>query len=181
MRSVSLNYEVCDMLRKSLYEYTLLFLIPNKLTEIMTFFAIFTLQNFTMIQRIQSVYLLLLFTLQLIAIFVIEDWLTASGSVSLLTQQPLLLAAIVVSAGLSLFSLFKYANRKLQFVLNRLNSLLHLVILVVFVIRVFSLEDPTFGRPISLFVPILSIGLLFLANKAIKKDEELIRSVDRIR
>lgn len=134
-----------------------------------------------MIQRIQSVYLLLLFALQIAALFLIRDWLTQSGSVSELIQQPILMTAIAVSAGLSLLSLVKFKNRKLQFVLNRLNSLIHLIVLVVFVIRVFSLEDPTFGRPISLFVPIISIGLLFFANKAIKKDEDLIRSVDRIR
>jgi|SaaInl1SG_22_DNA_1037389.scaffolds.fasta_scaffold00746_6 hypothetical protein len=134
-----------------------------------------------MIQRIQSVYLLLVFTLQLVAIFVLKDWITASGSFSSLSDQPFLYAGIIAAAFLSVFSLLKYKTRKLQFVLNRLNSLIHLVILLVFVIRVFSITDSETSRPFSLFLPALTIGLLYLANKAIKKDEDLIRSVDRIR
>jgi hypothetical protein len=92
-----------------------------------------------------------------------------------------LYAGIVASAILSFFSLLKFKARKLQFVLNRLNSLIHLVILFVFVVRVFAITDPETTRPFSLFLPALTIGLLYLANKAIKKDEDLIRSVDRIR
>ena len=134
-----------------------------------------------MIQRIQSVYLLLVFTLQLVAIFVLKDWITASGSFSSLSDQRFLYAGIIAAAFLSVFSLLKYKTRKLQFVLNRLNSLIHLVILLVFVIRVFSITDPETSRPFSLFLPALTIWLLYLANKAIKKDEDLIRSVDRIR
>ena len=134
-----------------------------------------------MIQRIQSVYLLAVFALQIVALFMLDDWITASGSFSSLSDQPLLFSGIVVAAFFSIFSLLKYKSRKLQFVLNRLNSLLHLVILFVFVFRVFSITDPETARPFSLFLPALTIGLLYLANKAIKKDEDLIRSVDRIR
>jgi hypothetical protein len=32
-----------------------------------------------------------------------------------------------------------------------------------------------------LFLPVISIVLLVLANKAIKKDEALVKSVDRLR
>jgi len=112
---------------------------------------------------------------------VLKDWITASGSFSSLSDQPFLYAGIIAAAFLSVFSLLKYKTRKLQFVLNRLNSLIHLVILLVFVIRVFSITDSETSRPFSLFLPALTIGLLYLANKAIKKDEDLIRSVDRIR
>jgi hypothetical protein len=36
-------------------------------------------------------------------------------------------------------------------------------------------------KGVGIFIPILSIVLLVLANKAIKKDEELVKSVDRLR
>jgi hypothetical protein len=134
-----------------------------------------------MIQRIQSVYLLAVLVLQLVALFILKNWIAASGSFSSLSDQPFLYAGIVASAILSFFSLLKFKARKLQFVLNRLNSLIHLVILFVFVVRVFAITDPETTRPFSLFLPALTIGLLYLANKAIKKDEDLIRSVDRIR
>ena len=133
-----------------------------------------------MIQRIQSLYLLLVAIVQFLALFVLDSWPDRYGSVSSLKEQPLLMVLLSLSALFAIISLLKYRSRKTQFVWNRLNLLIHLTLLALFVIRVFSMtENPQ--RPLSLFVPIVSIVLLFLANKAIKKDEELIRSVDRLR
>jgi hypothetical protein len=36
-------------------------------------------------------------------------------------------------------------------------------------------------KGIGMFIPIASIVFLVLANKAIKKDEDLVKSVDRLR
>jgi hypothetical protein len=36
-------------------------------------------------------------------------------------------------------------------------------------------------KGIGMFLPIISIVLLVMANKAIKKDEALVKSVDRLR
>jgi hypothetical protein len=36
-------------------------------------------------------------------------------------------------------------------------------------------------KGIGMFIPIIVIVLLALANKAIKKDEDLVKSVDRLR
>ena len=36
-------------------------------------------------------------------------------------------------------------------------------------------------KGIGMFIPVLSIVFLVLANKAIKKDEDLVKSVDRLR
>ncbi|HAE71723.1 MAG TPA: DUF4293 domain-containing protein, partial [Flavobacteriaceae bacterium] len=36
-------------------------------------------------------------------------------------------------------------------------------------------------KGIGMFVPIISIVFLSVANKAIKKDEDLVKSVDRLR
>jgi hypothetical protein len=36
-------------------------------------------------------------------------------------------------------------------------------------------------KGIGLFIPFISFGLILLSNRAIKKDEELVKSVDRLR
>jgi ABC-type polysaccharide transport system permease subunit len=42
-------------------------------------------------------------------------------------------------------------------------------------------ETAVSEKGIGIYLPIISIVLLALANKAIKKDEELVKSVDRLR
>ena len=42
-------------------------------------------------------------------------------------------------------------------------------------------ENDISEKGVGMFIPILSIVLLALANKAIKKDEDLVKSVDRLR
>ena len=66
--------------------------------------------------------------------------------------------------------------------MNRLNIILNFILLAVFMYG--SLNSP--GEDVSSekgvgILPIISIVLLVLANKAIKKDEDLIKSVDRLR
>ena len=52
-----------------------------------------------------------------------------------------------------------------------------------FVYRWLSLSGESFlsEKGIGMFVPIISIVFLSVANKAIKKDEDLVKSVDRLR
>lgn len=49
--------------------------------------------------------------------------------------------------------------------------------------RLLSLSGETTvsEKGVGMFLPIVSIVLLVLANKAIKKDEDLVKSVDRLR
>jgi len=68
-------------------------------------------------------------------------------------------------------------NRQTQFVLNRLSIILCFVFVGI-LIFVFDLAS---NFEWTNLVPIFSIILLVLANRAIKKDEDLIRSIDRIR
>lgn len=76
-----------------------------------------------------------------------------------------------------------FKNRKLQFVLNRLNIIFNLTLLGVFVYRLLTLsgEAQVSEKGIGMFLPIISIVFLVMANKAIKKDEDLVKSVDRLR
>ena len=42
-------------------------------------------------------------------------------------------------------------------------------------------EDTSSLKGIAVFVPLFSIVLLVMANKSIQKDEDLVKSVDRLR
>ncbi len=132
-----------------------------------------------MIQRIQSAYLLI-------------AGLISAGLANILPTghdnigdfgTPFLYEGMLLSGLLSFLSIFIFKNRKLQFVLGRINILLNLILLSVFVYLSLTLPGETLisEKGIGQFIPIITIVLLVLANKAIKKDEQLVKSVDRLR
>ncbi len=88
-----------------------------------------------------------------------------------------------LSMTLALVSLLGYKKRQNQFVMNRLNMILNVILLGLFVYRTLTLsgEAQVSEKGIGMFLPIVSIVLLVLANRAIKKDEDLVKSVDRLR
>ena len=71
----------------------------------------------------------------------------------------------------------------MQFVLGRLSILTNFILLgiVVYFSQNLSGEIKVSEKGIGLLIPILSILFVVIANKAIKKDEELVKSVDRLR
>lgn len=95
----------------------------------------------------------------------------------------LYIVLFVVSALLAVFSIFNFKKRQHQFVLNRLNMIFNFILLGFFVYRSLNLSGETMvsEKGIGMFLPAISIVLLVLANKAIKKDEDLVKSVDRLR
>ena len=89
-----------------------------------------------------------------------------------------------LSTTLSLLSIVSYKKRQNQFVIGRLNIILNLILLGLFVYRSLNVsgETPAVSeKGIGMFLPVVAIVLLVLANKAIKKDEDLVKSVDRLR
>jgi hypothetical protein len=70
-----------------------------------------------------------------------------------------------------------------QFVLNRLSIILNFVLVGVFAYQSLNLpgEASASQKGIGVLLPIISIVFLVLANKAIKRDEDLVKSVDRLR
>ncbi|MFD1095144.1 DUF4293 domain-containing protein [Salegentibacter chungangensis] len=136
-----------------------------------------------MLQRIQTIYLLIAVICSAGLIFAFSLWENANG-VEVYAQDHLtILAMFLGSAALSLISIFMFKNRKLQFVLGRLNILLNFFLLGVFVYWSLRLpgEMDISEKGIGMILPIVSIVFLVLANKAIKKDEDLVKSVDRLR
>jgi succinate-acetate transporter protein len=136
-----------------------------------------------MIQRIQTVYLV-------VSAFVIAAlylWFPLvqddAGNAIISRDEPLVLGLLGVSVFLAVISIFNFKKRKLQFVLNRLNIISNFVLLGVFVYRSLTLSGETLvsEKGIGVLFPIISIVFLVLANKAIKRDEDLVKSVDRLR
>lgn len=136
-----------------------------------------------MIQRIQTIYLFIAFLLSGVLIFFVSLWDNESGKSFYVEEVILALALFLASAAVSLITIFLYNNRKLQFVLGRVNILLNFLLLGVFVY--WSLMVPgemqISEKGIGIFVPVLTIVFIVLANKAIKKDEDLVKSADRLR
>ncbi|REE27293.1 uncharacterized protein DUF4293 [Winogradskyella pacifica] len=136
-----------------------------------------------MIQRIQTLYLLLAVIISAGLIFVFHLWTDNEGAKVYALDNYLYLGLFLGSALLALTSIFRFKDRKSQFVLGRLNIILNFILLGIFVYQSLSLsgEINISEKGIGILLPIFSIVCLVLANKAIKKDEDLVKSVDRLR
>jgi hypothetical protein len=146
-----------------------------------------------MIQRIQSVYLFL----SVIAMGLLL-YLPVWGSVNTVSlppspvtsgnvgvyAHPLLLLTWVAAMLVQLVTIFMFKKRKIQIRMGQSAILLN----VLFLIASFFLISygPGFTNALHNFkagaiLPFISIFLLILANRNIRKDEELIRSMNRLR
>ncbi|MGB5377669.1 DUF4293 domain-containing protein [Muriicola sp.] len=136
-----------------------------------------------MIQRIQSIYLLLVVLLGALLPFWLELWADAGGAIVYAKNEIAVSLAFYGSALLAAFAIFRYRVSKSQFVLNRLNMIINLFLLGFFVYRSLNLSGETLvsEKGIGMLIPVVSIVFLVLANRAIKKDEDLVKSVDRLR
>ncbi|MEE9407117.1 MAG: DUF4293 domain-containing protein [Polaribacter sp.] len=143
-----------------------------------------------MIQRIQTIYLLLASVVSGGMIFVFNLWNNLKEKVyvlELFTRESTLLKLIpilfLLSAIVSFVTVFLFSNRKLQFVVGRIIILINLFLLGLLIYLSLTIpgEATVSEKGIGMFLPILAILLIVLANKAIKKDEDLVKSVDRLR
>lgn len=144
-----------------------------------------------MIQRIQTVYLVLALLVSSSLPFFLNIWENLVGvnvfAFDLIDSEVLNLKLIPIlfgiSAVVSLITVFKFKNRQTQFVLGRINILINLFILGLLVYHLQSLSGEIFisEKGIGSTLPLITIVLLVMANRAIKKDEDLVKSVDRLR
>ena len=125
-----------------------------------------------------------------VLIFVFNLWKSIEKSIfalDLFYSESNLLRLIpvlfLVASILAFVAIFIFKNRKLQFVIGRLLILIHLILLglLIYVSLTLPGEASVSEKGIGMFIPILAILLLVLANKAIKKDEDLVKSADRLR
>jgi len=134
-----------------------------------------------MIQRVQSLYLLAALAADAGFYFVGQtESSTALGQWSMASINQTIQLVLMV---LIVWSIFKFKQRLHQFVLNRLSIILNFVLVGVFAYQSLNLpgEASASQKGIGVVLPIISIVFLVLANKAIKRDEDLVKSVDRLR
>ncbi|MDN3724603.1 DUF4293 domain-containing protein [Aequorivita sp. SDUM287046] len=136
-----------------------------------------------MIQRVQTIYLIVSAIIMGALFLWFPVVLGKDGSVIMDRDEPVLFGLIFVSLALAVISILSFKKRQLQFVLNRLNIISNFVLLGVFVYRLLTLSGEAIvsEKGIGVLLPIISIVFLVLANKAIKRDEDLVKSVDRLR
>jgi hypothetical protein len=144
-----------------------------------------------MIQRIQSLYLLVSSLISGGLIFLFSFWTdNNSNSIKILdtlNSDSILIKTIGISffasALLSLYTIFVFKDRKKQFVLGRINILINFYLLGVLLFQSLNVpgELASSEKGIGIFTPVIVVILLVMANKAIKKDEDLVKSVDRLR
>lgn len=134
-------------------------------------------------QRIQTLYMSVVVLLAVCLLFVFEVGADANGVVLLGKDIVLVFFESVLTILIVIVAILQFKNRQNQFVLNRVAILIQFFLLGFFVYRALSVpgEGFTSEKGIGAFVPIVSVVLLALANRAIKKDEDLVKSVDRIR
>lgn len=129
-----------------------------------------------MLQRVQTLFLLLAACSQAILFFMARE--------VTLWESTLFVKAIAVTAVFfSIFSIFSYRKRTRQILLNNFNIFINALLtgLLVYWLLNLSGGDRFPEKGIELTFPLVSLLCLFLANLYIKKDEKLVKSVDRIR
>ena len=134
--------------------------------------------------RVQTYYLVGCFIITGVLPFIFPLWYDASGKPFRFMSDFVFQILFGLSTTLSLLSILSHKKRQQQFAMGRLNIILNLILLGLFVYRTLNTSGETIEvseKGVGMFLPIFSIVLLVLANKAIKKDEDLVKSVDRLR
>ena len=146
-----------------------------------------------MIQRIQSVFLLLaagaafgLFALPFATTAqAVDSSVLFSDGIFSLTDNIALLILFCLAGGLAFISIFLYNNRQNQLRLGRFAIIANIIGLVLAII-LFMQDRDTLGAAIpedglGLFLPIAFLLFGFLALRFINKDERTVNSMDRLR
>lgn len=150
----------------------------------------FVFRYTNMIQRIQSIYLLLASIISGGLIFVFNLWSSSERPtfvIDLFKEDSFLLNGIsllfLLSATITFIAIFLFKKRQLQFVFGRISILINLLLLglLTYVSLILPGEMKISEKGIGMFLPILAILFVVFANKAIQKDEDLVKSVDRLR
>jgi hypothetical protein len=161
-----------------------------------------------MIQRVQSIFLLIAIIIPIVLIFIPLGYIDTNmaryvyDSISLKEMVPdgasvirlyYLAFCLFMTAALSAVALFTYKNRVKQMQIVSITMIVFLITLLLIlwicpdvVFKKFfaaRMEDYTFifnTVPLLIMIVVEAV-CLFFANRFIKKDEELVRSADRLR
>ena len=131
-----------------------------------------------MIQRIQSIYLLVAAISMSLISFKVTVY-TLNETLFMAQDDTKMFILTIIGAIFSLLGLFMFKNRKFQMKLIRLTVLIQMII----GIRIFMLFNK-FEVVLNnsfLFLMAITLIALIMAYRGVKKDDDLVRSVDRIR
>lgn len=157
-----------------------------------------------MIQRIQTVYLILVAVLMtLAAVLPVAEYFDAAKNIvyqldmrgfvqlnpdgtflSAISTNPVTFIFGIILV-VTIMTIFKYKNRKQQFRLCTINFLLILIYTIVLAVVIFVGKNKLVGTELTLKIPavfsIVALILNYLAMRGIAKDENLVKSMDRLR
>ncbi len=164
-----------------------------------------------MLQRVQSIYLLVTFILTLLLLilpmgYILQDGMlevfkvNAVGAYALVSDPSqssvssqmvetawTLFILVCIILGLTIYDIFMFRKRMLQIRIAVFNMLLQLGIYALFAFYYFFLMpnqgiiSGVFQPSWTILIPILNVILTYLAIRKIGADEALIRSLDRLR
>lgn len=148
-----------------------------------------------MIQRVQTLFLLGISLLSVSLLFLPFEQITLGESKYLVTLMPGYLKDMVKSfiyvpmglnavvLGLSVYTIFKYNHRRSQIKFAQLLMVLSALLMGnLFTMNFLNVNDTAvLDYKMGAFIPMINVVLAFLARLFIKKDEDLVRSADRIR
>ncbi len=158
-----------------------------------------------MIQRIQTLYLTLAFVaIALLFAFPLAQFFSEHGAYifsvtglkNMVPGEPnafsplIFLPVIIVAVGiglLTLYTIFQYKNRSLQIKLTNIGVLASIALIMgVFFLYIPMIEKkinivPDYSKALGIYLPLVALVFMVMANRAIKRDEKLVRSADRLR
>ena len=131
-----------------------------------------------MIQRIQTVFLIInFFFLGILYFFLPLDFF----DVNIFNFKTLIEVKfyIILCGLLSFLSVLLFKKRTKQLLINKVQIFLHIIYSLIIVIDFIIYKSS--NSFINILIPTFCLIFIFLANKFIKRDEDLIKSIDRIR
>lgn len=158
-----------------------------------------------MIQRIQTVYLSLAFiAIALLFAFPLAQFFSETGTYifsitglkNMVPGEPdafnsmVFLPLIIVSAGIALlamFTIFQYKKRSLQIKLTSAGVFASIALIMgIFFLYIPLIQKkinivPNYLDSIGIYLPLIALIFMVMANRAIKRDDKLVRSADRLR
>ncbi len=134
-----------------------------------------------MIQRVQSIYLFLaVLNTGLVMWFV--PLFKVGEKIEMINQYPIFLILFLLSAALSLFTIFRYKKRQHQVMAGRLNITLDFVLFGLILSMYFTnFKSIEASLSLASFLPLISVVFTTLANRAIMRDEAVVKAANRFR
>ncbi len=145
-----------------------------------------------MIQRIQSVFLLiaavafaLLFQFPFVVSDVADEGFLADKDFDVFDHIALMILA-GVAASLTLISIFLFKKRKIQIRVTYLSILVGISVLITAGVMFYEqalvlFEKAAIHQRLGLYLPLIGLIMGFFAIRFIRKDDKIVKSMDRLR